>query len=332
VFTAGADHTIAEWDATTGKLKSAARLKLPERAHPERRKAGSTPGWRTADATVLSPDGKRVAVSANSSPIHELLVYDRATGTELFGLKTGHIPPGWYAGPVFAPDGTKLFYPPAGLTTRQTKEYTSAVWEIDSGRPVCDIPLMNWESFPRGFAFSPDGTRLVRLGVLRDANGANTTLVVNCWNSSNGAKVAELVISTHPTVLGNACWLAVGADGKTAVVAVSGSDVQQRRLFTWDYTTGKVLKEVSLADGFAPTGAVAVNPDGKTFVVVGDLRAKYGERALMRLYDTTTGEVRGELLGSARWVTALAFSPDGKTLASGSSDTTVLLWDVSKLK
>src|SRR5262249_56853879 len=30
-------------------------------------------------------------------------------------------------------------------------------------------------------------------------------------------------------------------------------------------------------------------------------------------------------------VTALAFAPDGKTLASASSDTTVLIWDVSKL-
>jgi WD40 repeat protein len=31
-------------------------------------------------------------------------------------------------------------------------------------------------------------------------------------------------------------------------------------------------------------------------------------------------------------VTAMTFSPDGKTLATGSQDTTVVLWDVSEAK
>jgi WD40 repeat protein len=331
VFTAGADHVIAEWDAATGTMRSASRLKLPERVRPERRQAGSPPPPSTPDVTVLSPDGKRVAVAANRCLPHELLILDRATGTELLGLKTGFMPPRWYLGPTFTADGTRLFYPPAGVTTRPAKEYTASVWEIDSGLPVCEMPLLDGSMYEQPFAFSPDGARVVRLSVDRDP-AMKASLVLTSWNSATGAKVAELVVSTEPGVVFNACWLAVASDSRTAVVAVGDSDARPQRLFTWDYTTGKVVKEIGTADGFAFSGPIAVNPDGKTFVAVGRLGKKYGERTLIRVYDLATGEARGELLGSAEWVTVLAFSPDGKTLASGSHDTTVLLWDLSAIE
>jgi WD40 repeat protein len=49
----------------------------------------------------------------------------------------------------------------------------------------------------------------------------------------------------------------------------------------------------------------------------------------IHLWDLDTAERRADLIGHRERVTALAFTPDGKTLASGAWDRAVKLWSVA---
>ncbi len=52
----------------------------------------------------------------------------------------------------------------------------------------------------------------------------------------------------------------------------------------------------------------------------------------MRIWDLVTGKELKQFKGHQGEVTTLSLAADGKTLASGSKDTTILIWDISALK
>ena len=60
--------------------------------------------------------------------------------------------------------------------------------------------------------------------------------------------------------------------------------------------------------------------------------ATAGSDRAVWLWDLATGEEVARLPGHTNYVWSLAFSPGGKTLASGSGDKTVRLWDTEPLR
>lgn len=95
------------------------------------------------------------------------------------------------------------------------------------------------------------------------------------------------------------------------------------RGWEWEY-----LRQLSDNSEFTlkadPEGAyaLAVSPDGKIVATGGNGKS-------IKLWDTATRSLAGELQGHTATVTTLDFSPDGKLLASGSADKTIMIWNTA---
>ncbi|HSQ54504.1 MAG TPA: hypothetical protein VLM40_02075 [Gemmata sp.] len=79
-----------------------------------------------------------------------------------------------------------------------------------------------------------------------------------------------------------------------------------------------------------PGVGLAASPDAKTVAVPTTTGFGANPTYSVLLFDIESGKLKKTLEGLSGSSTALAFSPDGKTLLTGSSDTTVLVWDIGE--
>jgi hypothetical protein len=135
--------------------------------------------------------------------------------------------------------------------------------------------------------------------------------------------------------------LAFSPDGRTLAAFGQISD-----LILWEVLTGKERRRLNTDEAigfsvaFSPNGAILATGEGWSFWLkgkpgrertTGTSRKTEKESNCTRLWDIKSGKAICRLARHDEGTRCLAFSPDGKFLATGSEDKSALVWDVSEL-
>ena len=296
VLTGGQDGTILRWDAATGKELGEVPIHVP----------GQTVR-SSFGAVAFDPTGTTALVDRFGRG-----VYDLAGGMQIV-----FAPSFSDSRSVFAPDArTLLFVPYVPFGMEAPKTIKIPVWDTSTGTKLAELDVPAGEL--TGVAVTPDRSKLVTALSIRGGKEVQGGLLITGWDlKAGGKKLGEM------TEKGGFGTTTLMAAPDNASVLVGTPD---ERLVQIDVTTGKLVREFETTRQRA-TATPVFAPDGKTFAV--GLGTGFGNTGgSIRIFDAASGKPIRTFKGHTGQVLSLAYSPDGKTLVSGSGDTTALLWDV----
>ena len=190
------------------------------------------------------------------------------------------------------------------LVASGSADHTVKVWDTDAGRPI--VTFAGHADEVRGIVIHSDGKRIVSVA-------SDYTAQIWSWETPSKPIVIRL-----SEVFGDALARSVACSPDGKFVAIRCLDGSVR---IHDVNDGKPV--FSLDVGRNSVNTLAFHPSGRWLAVGADDR--------LVVWDLHNRQERRRLNGHTRKIHALAFSADGKRLASSAGDGTMRLWDVEDL-
>jgi RNA polymerase sigma factor (sigma-70 family) len=302
LFAYGRWEGVTMWDPASGKELS--------RFVPE--------GNWLGDA-LLTPDGQSLITIESGDHKYPIRVRNRAD------LKlTREIPDAQVHSLSLTPDGKRVL----GMRNDRNERTSVIIWDLESGKEI-----RSWKAHDGValMALSRDGTTLATATTLAGADDSNA---IRVWDVDSGKLIREFTGLAQPVNR-----LAVSPDGKHVAsvelhIAKRGaSSVFQsdNRIHVWDVNSGNEVAGLldpaggTSSDSTQGSNDLLYSADGKQLVSV-------TIDGILRVWDAHTAKQQRQYpLGYAS-VGALAFSPDGQTLAVGGAAIRLFDWATGKEK
>ncbi len=257
----------------------------------------------------LSADGQMLAIASDDTTIR---LWDVATDTLRYTLP-GHTRD--VSSLCFSTDGQML----------ASGSWDIRLWDIATGAPLRTFGRpTGYIGLVRSMAFSPDRQTLAS-GHRLDSKD----YVIGLWDVNTGT--LRHTLTGHTGEISSLCF---SPDGQTLASGNGLSwwtelGITEHTIQLWDIATGEHQK--TFTGHVGSVESLCWSPDGHTLASGGGHSG--GEPGWLdykvRVWDVTTGELQKTLTGHTDEILSVRFSADGQTLASGSEDGTVLLWEMN---
>jgi hypothetical protein len=241
-------------------------------------------------ALAFSPDGRMVVAGSNDSQAH---LFNVETGAKIRS----------FAGHTFTVMDV-AFHPSRAELATVSGDKSARVWDLETGKLL--HRFTGHRHWITSVAFTPDGQRLLT---------SSEDRTIRVWNFAT--EQCERTFTQHQKPVRE---VAIGP-GRLAASICRGSD----ELLVWDWSNGKVTRTIQFPPGSSYFG-LTFSPDGRQIAAAGYQAGK--EEAPIHLFSVDTGKLQTTLPGHIGSIKSVAFSPDGRRLASTGDDKQIKLWDL----